>query len=725
MPFPLPSLPLQPLDGGLPPDPSSPSERLLDPPRIRLAALLAESARLRHASLDLRKLDDPRKRPAPAATERAAQELSSLLTEADRTAERLTRQGVVLPCSTATIRQSEAAFAQAEAAGLIPPCPQGDHPGLLVLRFATGEASPELSEQVQALAFGETEAFTLHATAPAAYRADPGLRMERVAGLRASLLLVVRPTPGPEGAALLAQLADGATVFLSARPDRHPTLRRSTALKRLLTRWESTHLPLLNLFNPDPRSWGEAQALNAGEDTAAWHLLGTGETSAREFVRKAIGSPDFALLEATPSPARLRAATELVLQCLSRGQRVLLTGEADETAALVAAVRAHPVGGRLVAPLRFLACGETYGAQDAPTYEARVTDLMRAGPTLLKREEAERVALDAANLVFGSREGLSRHPMLRPAQLARDATDFDHLIVLSAERLAFRDFLPLAVHATKATLLGTRAGQASDPSLRELADLAADEAERAGRFAELQAELAYKACVGKDGSADDEDAELADVHGRRKVLLILETPGDAAKALATATRYLRERQLTVATCTEADATLTQWASPAPEVNVIATTRAVVERTDFLALLSTDFRLVVTDASADLLAPLAVRMKAPKTRGRSAQARPLIRLSWSQRTAENLRGMHAHRFDDQARGESVRALLLDLRSIFPFEKSLWEPNALLALKERTLATAFEVLHDGVRADTGAGRSELAYHSGLPRPGSLASRKEVLR
>jgi hypothetical protein len=230
--------------------------------------------------------------------------------------------------------------------------------------------------------------------------------------------------------------------------------------------------------------------------------------------------------------------------------------------------------------------------------------------------------------------------------------------------------------------------------------------------------------VGKDGSAEDEDAELADAYGRRKVLLVLETTGDEAHALATAAQHLRQRQLTVATCTAADVATGPWAAPAPELNVIVTTRACVEQTDLLARLSTDFRLIVTDAPNALFGALAARMKAPKTRGRAAKPRPVILLSWSGRTADNLRGLHTHRHEEAARGDYARALLLDLRSIFPFEKPLWEPRDLLALQERTLPSVWAVLHHGVRTDTGTARSELVYHSGLPRGSSLSSRREVL-
>lgn len=699
----------------------------MDPCRIRLAAQLAETARLKHAGLDLRKLDDPRRRTAPAYTERAAADLADLLKAAEGEADRLTRAWRVTPCSAATIRQTEAAWAHAEASGALPPSPQGEHPEVLVLRFEAAEEAEEARNHALRLAWGETNTFTLHATAAEAFQAAPGLRAERIEGLRDPLLLVLRPTPGPDGAALLTKIANGDTVYLAARPSRQPALRRATALRRLLYRWESGHLPLLNLFNPEPKSWGDAQALDVSHEAEAWPVLGPTETSAREFVRKAIGSADFALLEAAASPARTRATAELILQGLRRGQRMLLTAATNhELAAVLHTVLAHPEGARLVAPLCLQAIGEVSGEKfHAFTVEALVATLMKVGPVLLKRDEAERVAYAAANLTYGTFDGLTRLPALRPAQLAREAEGFDQLIVLDAEGLPFADFLPLAVHATKWTLIGATAGQPTSPGRLELAMLAAAEAERAGHFTELQAELAYKACVGKDGSADDEDAELADAYGRRKVLLVLEALGEDAPALPAAVQYLRSRQLTVVACPLAEAAAESWAAPAPEINVIVTTRACVEQTDLLARLSTDFRLVVTDAPSAVFTSLAIRMKVPKTRGRAAKPRPVILLSWSLRTADNLRGLHAQRHADAARGEYARALLLDLRCIFPFEKPLWEPRALLTLVERTLPSVFAVLHHGVQADTGTSRSELVYHSGLPRGSSLNSRLEVLR
>jgi len=685
----------------------------------------AESARLKHASLDLRKLEDPRRRPAPTHSEKAALELAELLQAAEAEAERLADTWLVAPCSLATIRQTETALDHAETTGALPAAAQGEHPGILVLRFEATDESDVGRQQGLRIALGDTDTFTLHATAAAAYQAKPGLRIERVEALSDPLLLVVRPTPGPEGEALLAQVANGDTVYLAARPTRAPAQRRATALRRLLTRWEASHLPLLNLFHPDPRTWGDAQALQVGEETGAWHVLTPTENSAREFVRKAIGSSDFALLEAAVGSARLRATTELILQALLRGQRLLVcAANGAELETVLGAVLAHPEGKPLAAPLRLLGRGEKAGEHSSPfTLVTRIAALTSVGPVTLKRDEAERVAFASANLLCGTPAGLSRHPALRPAQGNRDAEAYDHCIVLGAEQLTFADFLPLAVHAAKWTLVGQSSGHPDSPGRQELAMLAAAEAARAGRFAELQAELAYKACVGKDGSAEDEDAELADAYGRRKVLLVLEAEDDA-RDLATAALHLRQRQLTVAVCTAGEVESGPWAAPAPELNVIVTTRACIEQTDLLARLSTDFRLIVTDAPNTLFGALAARMKAPKTRGRAAKPRPVILLSWSLRTADNLRGLHAHRHEEAARGDYARALLLDLRSIFPFEKPLWEPRGLLTLQERTLPSVWEVLYHGVRTDTGTARSELVYHSGLPRGSSLSSRREVL-
>lgn len=671
----------------------------------------------------MRKLDDARRRPAPVCTANALQELATLLQAAESEAEQLTRAWVSVAVSAATIRQAEAAFDAAESAGVLPASNQGEHPGLWVLRFGNSDDADTRKLIVETF-FAEGDIASLH---PAAMLAGPGLRLERVASIRESLLLVVRPTtPHADNPTALA-FTNGERVFIAARPPRGAALRRVTALRRLLQHWESLHLPLLNLFNPDAKSWGDAQALNVSEEASGWAILTPTETAERQFICKAIGSPDFALLDTPANATRLRVATELILQALRRHQRILLCGpKATEVDEVLRAVMQHRDGPHLAAPLRFVAPGETVSADLGRFADSTQVDaLQKVGPVKLPRAEATRVALAAANLIAGSVEALGAHPALAASSLTSNAVGFDHAIFLSAEGMSFADFLGPAVHAAKWTLLGDSARMPATVDLITFARRVANVAQRAQLFTQLQAELAYKACVGKDGSADDEDAELADAYGRRKVLLLVESSEDETKTLAAAAHYLRQRQLTVTTLVSSAATEAHWGLPGAEVNVLIATRQCAEQTDLLARVSTDFRLVVTDASSDFCAPLAARMKAPKTRGRTAKPRPVILLSWSRRVAESLRGIYAERQAADDATEHVRTLLLDLRTIFPFEKTLWEPLALLSLKEQALSSVWSVLLQGARKQTRAERSTLVYHSGLPTGGSLNSRLETLQ
>jgi hypothetical protein len=84
--------------------------------------------------------------------------LASLLQAAEGEAERLTRAWLVTPCSAATIRQTEAAWAHAEATGALPPSPQGEHPEVIVLRFEAAEEADARDADALDECVGEREA---------------------------------------------------------------------------------------------------------------------------------------------------------------------------------------------------------------------------------------------------------------------------------------------------------------------------------------------------------------------------------------------------------------------------------------------------------------------------------------------------------------------------------------------------------------------------------------
>lgn len=716
--------------------------------RLELAQVQAETDRLKHAALDLRKLDDARRRPSHAWTEMAERALADWERATEATEKRATLGFLTVSCVAATIRQAEAMLDLAETTGALKGLPGTSSKDLLVLRLVGDPEDGSLEPATRRAFFGQADTFELHATIRGAKSRQPGLRVERVCALRSKGLLVVRKSvqayaPGeaaPPVDPTEQQLEDGATVFLTGRIGRGHLGRRLTALRRLREHWQASHLPLLQLFNPESRGWGEAQMVNHADLDADWHLLkGAGPAigAARSFVRKAIGTTDFTLLEATPGPARRTAVLELILQAVARGQRLLLVAaEAAELDEVLAGGATLPGWGEQVAAVRLTdPCEPTAPAAQAFDLDRQVARLVDAVSPLSRgrrpREVAASLLLETCNLVGAPLAALGAHPSFRPAALARDPADFDQLIVLGAERLGFADFLVPAVHARRWILVADPRVRAGDTDLDELAEQVVTEASRARLLDELQAELAFKACVGKDGSAEDEDADIPDAHGRRKVLLVLDAPTDEARSLATAQAYLRQRQLQTATIPTAEVAAFDPAALSPDLNVLICARAALTGTELALRLPPEFRLIVGHLEPELLEPLARRVKLPKARGKSAgpsraKPRPLIFLDWQRRCAANLQGLYDFRRpgQEEERSRHIRALLLDLKSLHPFEKPLWEPQALLRLKEQELCSIFEVLQNGAREPNAPDRSESVHHAGLPRPFGLASRLERL-
>jgi len=722
--------------------------RQADTLRLELAQVQAETDRLKHAALDLRKLDDARRRPTHAWTEAAERALADWERATEATEKRASAGFLTVSCAAATIRQTEAMIDLAGSTGALKGIPGASPKDLLVLRLVGETEDAPLEPAVRRAFFGQADTFELHATIRAAKSRQSGLRVERVCALRSKGLLVVRKSvqayaPGeaaPPADPIEQQLKDGAPAFLTGRIGRGHFGRRLTALRRLREHWQASHLPLLQLFNPEPRGWGEAQMVNQADLDADWHLL-KGATpaigAARAFVRKAIGTTDFTLLEAVPGPARRTAVLELILQAVGRGQRLLMVAtDAAELDDVLAAGATLPGWGEQVAAVRLTdPCEPTAPAAEAFDLDRQAARLAEAVAPLSRGRRPSEVAgtllLDTCNLVGAPVAALGAHPSFRPAALARDPADFDQLIVLGAERLGFADFLVPAVHARRWILVGDPRAGAGDTDLDELAELVMVEATRARLLDELQAELAFKACVGKDGSAEDEDADIPDAHGRRKVLLVLDAPADEARSLATAQGYLRQRQLQTATIATGEVAAFDPAALSPDLNVLICARAALTGTELALRLPPEFRLIVGHLEPELLQPLARRVKLPKARGKATPAprgkpRPLIFLDWQRRCATNLQGLYAHRGpgEEADRTRHIRALLHDLKSLHPFEKALWEPQALLRLKEQELCAIFEVLRNGAREPSAPDRSESVHHAGLPRPFGLSSRLERL-
>ena len=248
------------------------------------------------------------------------------------------------------------------------------------------------------------------------------------------------------------------------------------ALQALQNTPSSSHRPLLRLFEDcDTDSWPivDAECI----DDPDWMVLtdqnrrGTGEQ--RQFVRQALGTPDFAFLEGPPGSGKTTAICELVLQLAKRGKRVLLCASThvavdnvlerlmDESKPhrdLVIPVRigdrrnvserARPWQfERFVCTERERLLGELQGRGSLTLSQQALLEALRPGPSAI-----ERMVLDAANLVCGTTIGILQHPDVKSGGHA--SPDFDVLIVDEASKTPFQEFLVPALLAKRWIIVG-------------------------------------------------------------------------------------------------------------------------------------------------------------------------------------------------------------------------------------------------------------------------------
>ncbi|MDW8363125.1 MAG: AAA domain-containing protein [Myxococcales bacterium] len=240
--------------------------------------------------------------------------------------------------------------------------------------------------------------------------------------------------------------------------------RQLDAIHRLKDAPLPHHRMLLTLCEePTKARWRWVQ----GEPVDRWFLLdddrSKGSLEQRQFVERALGTPDFAFLEGPPGSGKTHAICELILQCLERNQRVLLCSTTHVavdnvlerlvgTYPQVEAVRIGPTD-RVDPRVRGCQIDERV---DAILAEWRAHGVLAAlGEDAMKRA-AEATILAAANLTCGTTTGILAHPYIRKADDRRGLRwpHFDVLILDEASKTTFQEFLVPAQLARKWIIVG-------------------------------------------------------------------------------------------------------------------------------------------------------------------------------------------------------------------------------------------------------------------------------
>jgi hypothetical protein len=188
-----------------------------------------------------------------------------------------------------------------------------------------------------------------------------------------------------------------------------------------------------------------------------------GTSEQREFVEKALGTPDFACLEGPPGSGKTHAICELILQSVRRGERVLVcsTTHVAVDNVLERFVDGYPE----VEAVRIGRTERVDPRVQACQIDGRIAALLAAwegtsafaGVTGTQRERmAENMVLAAANLTCATTTGVLAHPYLRreSTRTAPSGRYFDLLILDEASKTTFQEFLVPAQLARRWVIVG-------------------------------------------------------------------------------------------------------------------------------------------------------------------------------------------------------------------------------------------------------------------------------
>lgn len=234
---------------------------------------------------------------------------------------------------------------------------------------------------------------------------------------------------------------------LYVEPNVRQLQMQQNALKMLMDKPCVDHAPLLELMNEKRySSWGTVpyQGIEIREWYRLTNLSYEGCDSQREFVKKALATPDFAILEGPPGSGKTTTILEIIAQMIMRGQKVMLaasTNAAIDNILERIEVLPDKVKNRLLA----VRIGN----------ESAISDSVK-GYTLFDVDADIRdEIIKRANLVCGTTIGILQHPEFKLNDKSQPVIPlYDCLIVDEASKTTFQEFLVPAIYAKKWILSG-------------------------------------------------------------------------------------------------------------------------------------------------------------------------------------------------------------------------------------------------------------------------------
>ena len=184
-----------------------------------------------------------------------------------------------------------------------------------------------------------------------------------------------------------------------------------------------------------------------------------GTEQQRMFVRRALNTPDYAILQGPPGSGKTTAIIELIAQCAKRNMRVLLCGSTQASIDnVLTRIKAKPDLSALISPLRI---GWKKGIYDEGVHDLVLDEQLEIYTGMgFSEDEAEDLILRQSNLTCGTMAGILNHPWIsaersKSGKLQRDPQpDWDLLIIDEASKTTFQQFVIPAAFSKRWILVG-------------------------------------------------------------------------------------------------------------------------------------------------------------------------------------------------------------------------------------------------------------------------------
>lgn len=233
---------------------------------------------------------------------------------------------------------------------------------------------------------------------------------------------------------------------IKAKADISQLRKQQDAILALTSAPHSGQHGLLNLFkNQGSKPWRHIEPEPLQEDE--WKILTDirfkGCQEQRDFVEKALATPDFSILDGPPGTGKTTSILELIIQLVRQGKKILLTAS---THAAINNVLERIDSKQLTNEVFALRIGDAHNAQGLEHYQ--FDNMVQSENT------SKQILVDSANLICGTTIGIMRIFNDKEVNLPLYEPAFDVMIIDECSKTPFQEFLVPARYAAKHILVG-------------------------------------------------------------------------------------------------------------------------------------------------------------------------------------------------------------------------------------------------------------------------------